>query len=411
MNVRNAKLVGVLGSILFLSFSILFLIFGQEHWSILALAIVCMGLSWKFSEQQGSKVYYLVDIGMNLKLPESSICVPSRRGNCLVFLLKNGFFFLWKDGRELEGKSPYPFEPLSPVLLSKGFACWAKDRVVWFNYDCELIGDFPIRKQGLSLMDSIGESLIFGTTLNTLYCWGNDESDPISFDLSGIPLTLDKKTKCVFTSSGAFYDIHEPKRPMLIEKIRREILGAYRLDNYAIYFDDKGQIFTKHVNDSENFLDYYNRDFFYPQIASQKVVYINRERQCCILEIKDLEIHKSSIIDFNAVPAWLRWFGSYLMIYEETKSGENLIKISSDGDVSRVATEGLFVPLGIDEIREVFHYCIDNVWYEWEFCIQTPREVKMDCPEQILFYDGHGHKKVGDNWYTMDDQLVSQLTA
>ena len=35
----------------------------------------------------------------------------------------------------------------------------------------------------------------------------------------------------------------------------------------------------------------------------------------------------------------------------------------------------------------------------------------MDCPEQILFYDGHGHKKVGNNWYTMDDQLVSQLTA
>ena len=67
--------------------------------------------------------------------------------------------------------------------------------------------------------------------------------------------------------------------------------------------------------------------------------------------------------------------------------------------------------MGIDEIREVFHYCIDNVWYEWEFCMQTPREVNMDCPEQILFYDGHGHKKVGDNWYTMDDQLVSQLTA
>ena len=32
--------IGVLGSVLFLSFSVLFLIFGQEHWSILALAVV-----------------------------------------------------------------------------------------------------------------------------------------------------------------------------------------------------------------------------------------------------------------------------------------------------------------------------------------------------------------------------------
>ena len=113
MSIKNAKLIGVLGSVLFLSFSVLFLIFGQEHWSILALAVVCIGLSWKFSEQEGSKIYYLVDSGINLKLPESTICLPSRRGNCLVFLLKNGFFFLWKDGQELEGKSPYIFEPVS----------------------------------------------------------------------------------------------------------------------------------------------------------------------------------------------------------------------------------------------------------------------------------------------------------
>ena len=142
MSIKNAKLIGVLGSVLFLSFSVLFLIFGQEHWSILALAVVCMALSWKFSEQEGSKIYYLVDSGINLKLPESTICLPSRRGNCLVFLLKNGFFFLWKDGQELEGKSPYIFEPVSPVLLNKGFVCWAKGRIVWFSYDGDLIGDF-----------------------------------------------------------------------------------------------------------------------------------------------------------------------------------------------------------------------------------------------------------------------------
>ena len=97
------------------------------------------------------------------------------------------------------------------------------------------------------------------------------------------------------------------------------------------------------------------------------------------------------------------------MIYEETKSGENVIKISSDGDVARVATEGLFVPLGIDEIREVFHYCVDNVWYEWEFCMQTPRS-KHGLPRTNSFTIVIV-TKVGDNWYTMDDQLVSQLTA
>ena len=94
---RNAKLIGVLGSVLFLSFSILFLMFGKEHWSMLISAIICMGLSWKFSEQKGSKLFYLMDSGINLKLPESTICLPSRRGNCLVFLLKNGYFFLWKE--------------------------------------------------------------------------------------------------------------------------------------------------------------------------------------------------------------------------------------------------------------------------------------------------------------------------
>jgi len=67
--------------------------------------------------------------------------------------------------------------------------------------------------------------------------------------------------------------------------------------------------------------------------------------------------------------------------------------------------------LGIDEIREVFHYCVNNVWYEWEFSQHIPREVKMDCPEQILFYDGNGLKKVGENWYTLDDQALDQLSA
>ena len=411
MSIKNAKLIGVLGSVLFLSFSVLFLIFGQEHWSILALAVVCMALSWKFSEQEGSKIYYLVDSGINLKLPESTICLPSRRGNCLVFLLKNGFFFLWKDGQELEGKSPYIFEPVSPVLLNKGFVCWAKGRIVWFSYDGDLIGDFPIKAQGLSLIDSIGESLLFGTTMNALYLWDNYESEPILTEVFGIPLTFDRERKCLFTSTGAFYDLSESRRPILLDEIKREVLGAYRLGNHAVYFDDKGQIFSKHVNGSEIFLDYYNRDYFYPHKSSQRVVYVNRDRQCCILQIKDTDVHQSSISELSAVPAWLRWFDSHLMIYEETNSSENLIKISADGDVSSVPTNGLFVPLGIDEGRGVFHYSCDNVWFEWEFSDETPREVKMDCPEQILFYEGSGYKKVGENWYTLDDQLLSQLNA
>ena len=98
------------------------------------------------------------------------------------------------------------------------------------------------------------------------------------------------------------------------------------------------------------------------------------------------------------------------MIYEETNSSENLIKISADGDVSSVPTNGLFVPLGIDEGRGVFHYSCDNVWFEWEFSNETARS--QDGLSRANFvHEGSGYKKVGENWYTLDDQLLSQLNA
>ncbi len=385
--------------------------FGHEHWHILALAVTCMLISWRFSEKSGSKVYYLMDSGINLKLPKSSICLPARRGNCLVFLLKDGVFFLWKDGQELEGRSPHPFEPLSPTLLSTGFACWAKGRIVWFNYGGQLVGNFPIPGQGVSLMTAVGESLVFGTTLNTLYYWKNPTADPVSLELLGIPLSLDNLNQCLFTSSAAFYDLSEPKRPILIEKVKREVLGGFRVQDHIVYFDDRGQIFAKHITGSEKFIDYYNRDFFYPQRAAQKVVYTNRERQCLALEIIDSEVQITPLSNLSSTPAWLRWFGPYLMVHEESKSGQSLIKIDCDGDVSRVSMEGLFVPLGIDETRGIFHYRVNDTWYEWDFSEQTPRELKMDCPEQILFYEGNGYKKVGASWFGIEGQLVSQLTA
>ena len=83
----------------------------------------------------------------------------------------------------------------------------------------------------------------------------------------------------------------------------------------------------------------------------------------------------------------------------------------SDGDVSSVSIEGLFLPLGIDETKGIFHYRVNDTWYAWDFSEQTPRELKMDCPEQILFYEGKGYKKVGDSWFGNEGQLVSQLTA
>ena len=352
-----------------------------------------------------------MDRGINLELPRSTVCRPARRGNCIVFLLEKGHFFLWKDGQELEGKSPYAFEPLSPVLLSAGFVCWAKGRIVWFSYDGELIGDLPIKNQGVSLMRGVNGALVFGTSLNTLYYWDKPGSTPISTELLGIPLQLDTTNHCLFTSSAVFYDVRNLKKPDLVDRIKREILGGYRLEDYFIYFDDRGQVFAKHVSGSEKFIDYYNRDFFYPQRSNQKVIYTNRNRQCSVLQIIDSEVRSQPIVELSSNPLWLRWFGAYLMINEEKKSGQSLIKVDSDGNVSNTSVDGSFVPLGIDEARGVFHYRVDSTWYEWYFSEQTPQAVGMDCPEQILFYEGYGLKKVGDCWFDLENRQVNELSA
>ena len=82
--------------------------------------------------------------------------------------------------------------------------------------------------------------------------WDNYESEPILTEVFGIHTTL-IENKNAYLRKGAFYDLSESRRPILLDEIKREVLGAYRLGNHAVYFDDKGQVFSKHVNGSEIF--------------------------------------------------------------------------------------------------------------------------------------------------------------
>lgn len=411
MTERTAKLIGILGSTLFLSFAILFLLFGKEHWHLIVVSIPCILVALKYSVRAGSRIFFLMDSQVNLQLPSTCICEPSRKNACLVFLLKKSQFVIWNDGQQKLVQWNRPFEPVPPVMLESGFVVWSKAHIDWFDYDGKHLGEFALPKQGVSLLKCIEESVLIGTTENALYRWHNPEMSPVLLNIEGIPLSIDADNGCLMTSNGCFYDLSDLSQAVLLHKIDREILGGFRIAEHLIYFDDKGQIFGSRCGGEESFLDNYRRDFFYPCKVGQKVIFVNRNQQCCSLELNEDKYVSQVILQIENNPSWLRWFGSFLLIYADHKSGGKLFKIGPCGDYQSVPVSGTFNPLGIDESAEVFHYAAADQWFQWNLNEKEPLKLEQDCPEQILFFEQFAYKRVHSTWYSMQNETINELTV
>ena len=181
MSERTGKLFGILGATLFLSFAVLFILFGKEHWHVLALSIPCVYISWRFSSKYGSDTYFLMDVQQNLKLPARSICEPARKGDCLIFLLEEKGFHIWNHGNCITGQAMQKFEPLTPVIINgEGFVAWTRGYIAWFDFDGNLRSQFSVANQGISLLQSINKFVLVGTTDNSLFLWETPELSPIS---------------------------------------------------------------------------------------------------------------------------------------------------------------------------------------------------------------------------------------
>lgn len=411
MTERTAKLFGILGATLFLSFAVMFLLFGKEHWHVLALSIPCVYFSWKFSAKYGSHTYFLMDLKQNLQLPLRSICEPARKGDCIVFLLEDKSFYIWNQGVIYTGQSMQKFEPLTPLIISKGFVAWMRGFMVWFDFEGSLRGQFPIAGQGVSLLQNINDSVLVGTTDNSLFLWEAPDVSPISLQIQGIPLIIDHVESCLLTSNGCFYDLSNVREPSFLAKIDREILEGFRFCGLFVYFDDRSQIFYRSTIGEECFIDFFQRDLFYPQKVGDRIIYVNREYQCCALVVEDGEFVSKVLVGLTDKVTWLRWFDSYLLAIEEESGVTNLIKIGPMEEVNKSQVLGEFNPLGIDEMNEVFHYSVEQEWFKWNLVEKSPSKVDEEPPQQILFFKEHAFKLKNNKWYAMNDEAVETLSA
>jgi len=397
--------LGLIGCVLFLSFSVLFLILGEFHWALLMLSLVSVALSYRLKTLEYPKVFHHLKTKSRLK-PGGMVSIPpSRNAATLVFLLERGEFAIYHENEREWARSQVKknWEPMPPLLLEDGFLAWSRSGLHSIDYQGQEQGLIDLNGYGVSLLIQQKQRVWMGSTRQEIHCLKGADLESESYPVSGVPFLFFEEFSHLGTSHGVIYDLSD-STPREILPRRSETLAFFPFGEKYCFLGMDHRFYLDDFQ-SRQLITALNQDFMLPFVRGKRCYLVDRDRR---LASMDSEGGLETLREFSLSPLWYKHQEDRtILVFEKGKTVELVILDFSKEDlsVSQFEGEGYFEPLGISDTDLYFSLGSGN-WFIWRFSDPKPTPQDSIPPGQVLCFDSLVLTRQGGDWLDANQQTV-----